>query len=306
MAKDDPTYRLAPADAGHAALVAARFAEVAAAVRALVPSARVEHVGATAVPGLPSKGDLDVQVRVHRERFDDARAALGQRFLPYDHAYGPPDGASFDDEHPTLPAGLHLTVIDSDVDEQWVFRDLLRHDPVLHASFVQLRHAFDGRPMEDWRAAKGRFYDRLKADPRFARARALAAFPATIDLVVQWGEMDAYDHVNNVVYFRWFESARMVLFTQLDFRSSTGVGPILAATGCRYKAPLYHGDVVTAAARVVDVADDRFMLEHALWSRDAGRVAATGEAQIVAYDYVAKKKARLPDDVRARIDALRR
>jgi acyl-CoA thioester hydrolase len=306
MTKDDPLYRLVDRGEDDRAALAARFAELATLIRAVVPLARIEHVGATAVAGLPTKGDLDVQVRVHRERFDDARAALAARFRTDDHAYGPPDGASFDVDHPTVPAGVHLTVIDSDADEQWVFRDLLRGDPQLHASFVELRRAFDGRPMDEWRAAKGRFYERLKADPRFARTRALAAFPATLDLTVQWGEMDAYDHVNNVVYFRWFESSRMVLFRQLDFHSNTGVGPILASTGCRYKAPLYVGDVVTAAARIVDVADDRFVIEHALWSRDAARIAATGEAQIVAFDYATKKKARLPDDLRARIDALSR
>lgn len=299
----DPHYRLNDVDM---AVLEARVDELRGALRALLPYAHVEHVGATAVPGLPTKGDLDLQVRVHRERFDDARATLAQHYRPCDRAYQPPDGASFDVDHARVPAMLHLTVIDSDADEQWVFRELLREDPALSSSFRQLRHAYAGRPMDEWRAAKAGVFEGMKRDPRFARTRALAHFPARIDLVVQWGEMDSYGHVNNVVYLRWFESARMVLFKALDFSSNTATGPILASTSCRYKAPLYHGDVVTAVGRVVDIAPDRFVIEHALWSRDLGRIAATGEAHIVAYDYATKQKGRLPDDFRERVARLGR
>lgn len=37
----------------------------------------------------------------------------------------------------------------------------------------------------------------------------LAGFPVRVDIPVAWGEMDAFGHVNNVVYFRYFESARI-------------------------------------------------------------------------------------------------
>jgi acyl-CoA thioester hydrolase len=299
----DPPYRLTEVDV---AALERRVDELRAALHALVPRAHVEHVGATAVPGLPTKGDVDVQVRVHRDQFDDARARLAQQYRPSEHAYQAPDGASFDVDAPHGPAMVHLTVIDSEADEQWVYRELLREDRSLLSSFRQLRHAYEGRPMSQWRAAKAKVFEGMKRDPRFARTRGLAHFPARIDLPVQWGEMDSYGHVNNVVYLRWFESARMVLFSLLDFTSNTGVGPILASTACRYKAPLYHGDVVTAAGRVVELADDRFVIEHALWSRDLGRIAAVGEAQIVAYDYGGKHKATLPTDFHDRVARLAR
>lgn len=130
---------------------------------------------------------------------------------------------------------------------------------------------------------------------------ALAGYAALVSFPVQWGEMDAYQHVNNVVYFRWFESARTEYFKSIDFTSNTGVGPILSSTSCRYRAPLYYPDRVTAGCRVRDVLEDRFTMEIALFSDAAGRVAATGEAVIVAYDYAAQKKASLPAAVRARL-----
>ena len=61
----------------------------------------------------------------------------------------------------------------------------------------------------------------------------LAGFPVVVRQAVVWGEMDAYRHVNNVVYFRYFENARLEYFRRLgwfEFERETGVGPILAAT----------------------------------------------------------------------------
>lgn len=143
-------------------------------------------------------------------------------------------------------------------------------------------------------------------DGQRARARAaLPAFPIFVQLTVQWGDMDAFQHVNNVVYLRWFETARMALFQAIDFTSGSAVGPILHSTSCRYRLPLYFPDDVVAACRVTDVQEDRFAVETALWSAREQAVAATGTALMVAYDYAAKQKARLPDDVRTRIAALR-
>ncbi len=133
---------------------------------------------------------------------------------------------------------------------------------------------------------------------------ALADYPVRMPIAVQWGDMDAFQHVNNVVYFRWFESARMRLFEAIGFSGSDVVGPILHSTSCRYKAPIYYPDALMAGARVVEIGSDRFTMEMAVFSSNAGAIAATGEAKIVAYDYGAKAKTALPADVVARIRGL--
>ncbi len=63
----------------------------------------------------------------------------------------------------------------------------------------------------------------------------LINFPVVIELPLAWGEMDAFQHVNNVAYFRYFESARIAYFSKLDLlmlMNQTGIGPILKSTGC--------------------------------------------------------------------------
>jgi acyl-CoA thioester hydrolase len=139
----------------------------------------------------------------------------------------------------------------------------------------------------------------------------LAGFPVVIEVDVAWGEMDAFQHVNNTVYFRWFESARIAYFRRVGFvpesvGSPRGVGPILATADCRFRIPLTYPDRVSIGARARDLEAEAFMMEYAVVSRAAGALAASGTSRIVSYDYGARSKAPLPEDVRRQIQRLER
>jgi acyl-CoA thioester hydrolase len=114
----------------------------------------------------------------------------------------------------------------------------------------------------------------------------LEGYAVTIDVPVAWGEMDAFGHVNNVVYFRWFESARIAWLFRVGFGGDTheGVGPILASTHCRFRLPLAWPDTVRAGARATDVSEDRFTMEYRIVSiaQDALAVAAWSSRSITS------------------------
>ena len=57
-------------------------------------------------------------------------------------------------------------------------------------------------------------------------------FPVVVEFPVRWGEIDALGHVNNTVYFQWFESARIAFFGRTEFPTTLAdhVSPILAQT----------------------------------------------------------------------------
>jgi acyl-CoA thioester hydrolase len=140
-------------------------------------------------------------------------------------------------------------------------------------------------------------------------SKLLAAYPVVVETEIAWGEMDAFQHVNNAVYFRWFESARIAYFREVGFVAEgagipSGVGPILAATDCRYRIPLTYPDRVSIGARVRDLEPDRFVMEYAVVSHAAGALAASGTGRIVSYDYDTRTRAPLPDEVRRRIEEL--
>jgi len=129
----------------------------------------------------------------------------------------------------------------------------------------------------------------------------LAGYPIVIEVPVAWGEMDSFQHVNNVVYFRYFENARIVYSDKLGlhkYKERTGIGPILGSTSCKFKYPLTYPDTVSVGAKIVNIADDRYMMAYVVVSHRHGKIAAEGEAVIVMYDYREGKKTAIPDELR--------
>jgi len=139
------------------------------------------------------------------------------------------------------------------------------------------------------------------------RAALLAGFPVVVELPVVWGEMDSYRHVNNAIYFRYFESARLEYFRRLgwfEYEKETGIGPILAATSARFRRPLTYPDTIWVAVRVPVVEEDRFSMEYRLASRKLAAVAAEGTGAIVTYHYARGAKVPVPEELRRRISEL--
>lgn len=135
----------------------------------------------------------------------------------------------------------------------------------------------------------------------------LAGYPVVIRIPVQWGELDAYGHVSNVVFFRYFESARVRYLERCGFHQSYDrdkVGDILHSTSCRFRRPLFYPDTALVGARVVELGEDRFTMSYGLVSEAQGALAAEGTSVVVSFDYVRREPVRIPDDVRAAIESL--
>jgi len=135
----------------------------------------------------------------------------------------------------------------------------------------------------------------------------LSACTVTMNIPVAWGEMDAMGHVNNIIYFRYFETVRIEYFNKLDmlgYSWDTGIGPILASTECRFKMPLHYPDTIIAGAKILSIEEDRFVMGYEVFSTRHRRIAADGEGVIVTYDYRNNKKVPVPESLRAKITAL--
>lgn len=133
---------------------------------------------------------------------------------------------------------------------------------------------------------------------------SIDVYPVVIEIPVAWGEMDAFQHVNNIVYFRYFESARIAYFERLkmmDFMNCTGIGPILATTSCRFMIPLTYPDTVLVGAKVTSIEEDRFIMVHRVLSKKYQKIAAEGDGVIVAFNYSENKKAVVPEELKQRI-----
>jgi acyl-CoA thioester hydrolase len=119
--------------------------------------------------------------------------------------------------------------------------------------------------------------------------------------------MDAYGHVNNTVFFRYFESARIVyleLCGFLDTYERDRIGAILHSTSCRFRAPLFHPDIVQVGGRAIAMEEDRFTMRYRAVSLATDAVVADGQGVVVAYDYGRHRKTDLPDTVRDHLQRL--
>lgn len=135
----------------------------------------------------------------------------------------------------------------------------------------------------------------------------LPGFPVEVTLPVMWGDLDAYGHLNNTVYFRMFECARIRYLELCGFTDSyeqAGIGAILHSTHCRFRHPLDYPDNVVVGGRTIDIQGDRFTMAYAVVSESLNKVAAEGTGVVVSFDYRNRAKTAIPEAVRAAIDAL--
>ncbi|MEZ0372528.1 MAG: acyl-CoA thioesterase [Candidatus Sericytochromatia bacterium] len=126
----------------------------------------------------------------------------------------------------------------------------------------------------------------------------------SIEIPVAWGDMDAYGHVNNTVFLRWCESARIAFFERIGLdrcREETGISGILASVQCRYKTPVTYPDSVKVTASLLRLGEQDFELSYEIVSQKLQRVAAQASDRLVSYDYRQLAKASWPEAVMSRI-----
>ena len=119
----------------------------------------------------------------------------------------------------------------------------------------------------------------------------------TLELPVQWGNMDAAQHVNNTVYLRWMESARIEMFKKMyggDFKFRKIV-PILAWQDCKYIFPVTYPDTVVISLDIIELMEDRVLCEGKIYSKNHDRLAAISKTLLMAYDMEELKKHPFPE-----------
>ena len=155
---DAPTFRIADDTEEARRAAEALFAVVVGELAPILPaSAAILHVGATAVPGCLTKGDLDIVVRVERADFAPAEARLAARFDRNGGSIRTDDFAAFEDAGRSPHLGIQLTVRGGPFDVFHLFAQALRDDPALLLRYNALKLRFDQGPMRGYRSAKDAF-----------------------------------------------------------------------------------------------------------------------------------------------------
>jgi acyl-CoA thioester hydrolase len=130
-------------------------------------------------------------------------------------------------------------------------------------------------------------------------------FPAYVEIPVQWGEQDGFGHVNNAVFVRWLEAARIRMVTLAGVElTHQGMGPILAAVSCNFRSQVTFPDTIISGARVHRVGRSSVDIRHAVWSKQQARVVADGDSTVVMFDYCAQASAPISAELRRTLESL--
>lgn len=129
------------------------------------------------------------------------------------------------------------------------------------------------------------------------------SFPVSLSIEVAWGDMDAFGHVNNTVFFRYFESTRIAYMQKIQAMDPGEVSftPVVVSARCDFLASVVFPDTVIGETRVSKLGNSSFTMEYQLTSQAQNKLVAKGEAVIVNLDPETGKGRPIPDLMRERI-----
>jgi acyl-CoA thioester hydrolase len=123
----------------------------------------------------------------------------------------------------------------------------------------------------------------------------------------RWMDNDVYGHVNNVVYYSWFDTAvnrLLVVAGQIDIHKGAVIG-LVAETGCRYFSPTAFPDQIEAGVRVAHVGSSSVRYEIGLFRNAEDDAAAVGYFVHVYVDRETKKPVPLTESMRGFLESLK-
>ena len=144
--------------------------------------------------------------------------------------------------------------------------------------------------------------------PTRAQAEHRSAYRAFRDIGTRWSDNDLYGHVNNVVYYSWFDTAVNGLLIErgaLDIHRGRTIG-LVVETHCDYFSPLAFPEPVTAGIRVAHAGASSVRYEVALFPDDETLAcAAKGHFVHVYVDRATRRPAPLPAELLQVLESLK-
>ncbi|MDT0641213.1 acyl-CoA thioesterase [Zunongwangia sp. F363] len=125
-------------------------------------------------------------------------------------------------------------------------------------------------------------------------------FKLSLEIRIDWSDLDVYQHVNNISYMRFLQSGRV------NFWEATGIyktyntssrGTMLVSTKCDFKKSLFYPGKAIVKTRLDYMKNSSFGLEHLVLNED-GETCAIGKDVVVCFDFTENSTFRIPDELR--------
>ena len=135
---------------------------------------------------------------------------------------------------------------------------------------------------------------------------ARGAYKAFRSIGTRWMDNDAYGHVNNVVYYSWFDTAVNAYLIEagvLDVEHGSTIG-LVVETQCNYFAPLAFPETLEAGIRVAKLGASSVRYEVGLFAQGAPLTAAKGHFVHVYVDRQTRSPVPLPPELKSVLEKL--
>ena len=129
-------------------------------------------------------------------------------------------------------------------------------------------------------------------------------WPVITKIPLLWGDMDSFNHVNNIIYAKWCETSRIQLFKKMPWWNNgftmesllqgDGIGPILANFNTNYRIPLTYPDTVHVHTRISKIGNTSFCIEDKILSdNNKDNVVFEAESVVVMLNYKDGSKVKI-------------
>lgn len=136
--------------------------------------------------------------------------------------------------------------------------------------------------------------------------RGRDAYKVWREIGTRWADNDAYGHVNNTVYYQWFDTAVNAWLIEAGLLNIAHGDPIglVVETGCRYAAPLEYPSPVEVGLAVAKLGRSSVTYHLGVFAPGADTAAAEGHFTHVYVSRVGRRPAELPAEWRAKLEAI--
>ncbi|MBC8172441.1 MAG: acyl-CoA thioesterase [Chitinophagales bacterium] len=121
-------------------------------------------------------------------------------------------------------------------------------------------------------------------------------FTVKLDIRIDWSEMDIFRHVNNVMFFKYMQAARVhyweVIGLYKDF-NETNTGPMLVSASMQFRKPLFYPGNIIVQTTIEFIKNTSFGLLHQILNAQ-NEIVAEGNDVVVLYDFNTNEKVVIP------------
>lgn len=128
-------------------------------------------------------------------------------------------------------------------------------------------------------------------------------FKLSLELRIDWSDLDMYEHVNNVSYMRYLQSGRVNFWEATgihEFYKDSNQGTMLVSTKCDFRKPLFYPGTALIKTRLDFIGNSSFGLEHVILN-EKEEICAEGKDVVVCFDFEKNSTFSVPDWLKEKI-----